>query len=96
MRSEGTAKSIPAAGVSEVSEAARFIAAGVLDVTLLLLKGVLLLSEWGFEEVFEIPIGEKGEQFQIEKDGKSIFFAESGREHFEKYPLRQHTFGWHS
>ena len=92
MRSEETSKSISAAGVSEVSEAAVFTAALVSELPG---KGVLLLPESGFEVVVEIPIGESGGQFPIEKDG-SLFFAESSQGHFEKYPLCQHTHGWHT
>ena len=34
---------------------------------------MLLLSEWGFEVVVEIPIGENGEQSPIEKDDNLFF-----------------------
>ena len=40
------------------------------------MKGVLLLSEWGFEVVVEIPIGEIGRQSPIEKHGKLFFFLQ--------------------
>ena len=63
MRSQETSKSIPAAGVSEVSEAAGFTAAWISEVSG---KGVLLLSEWEFEVVDEIHIGESGGQSPIE------------------------------
>ena len=56
MRSEETAKSISAAGVSKVSEAAGFTAAWVSELPG---KGVLLLSEGGFEVVvdrFEVEV----------------------------------------
>ena len=61
VRTEETAKSI---------SAARLTAAGVTEVMLLLGNGVLLLLEWGFEVVVEIPIGESGGRSPIEKDGK--------------------------
>ena len=57
MRSEESAIPILAAGVSEFSEAAGFTAAWVSELPG---KGVLLLSEWEFEVVVEIPIGENG------------------------------------
>ena len=86
MRSEETTESISAAGVSEVSRTSTFTEEGVSELMLLLMKGVLLHSELGFEEVVEIPFGESGGQSPIERDGK-LFFAEGGREHFEKYLL---------
>ena len=67
VRSEESVKSISAAAVSEVSEEARFTAVGVSEVMLFLMKGVLLLSECGFVEVVEIPIGESGELSPMEK-----------------------------
>ena len=79
MRSEETAKSISAAGVSEVSEAAGCIAALVSELTG---KAVLLLFVWEFELVVEIPIGESGGQSPLEKNGILFFFAKGGRGHF--------------
>ena len=70
-----TAKSTSAAGVSEVSKAARLTAAGVSEVMLLRGEGVLLLSEWGFEAVVEIPIDESGEQSPILRVGNIFFFC---------------------
>ena len=80
MRSEQTAKSISAAGVSEVPEAVGFTAAWVSEVMLLPGKGVLLLSEWGFQVVVEIPIGESGTQSPI-KEGGNLFFLQKASIH---------------
>ena len=74
VRSEETAKSISAAGVSEVSEAAWFTAAWVSE---LLGKGMLLLSEWQFEVAVVIPIGESSGQALIKKDD-NLFFCRRG------------------
>ena len=47
-------------------ETAKFLlAAGVIEVMLLLGKAVLLISGSGFELVVEVTIGESGEHFLI-------------------------------
>ena len=62
---------------------------------LFLETGGLLQSGLGLQQAVAIPIDESCGQSPIEKDGK-LFFATGVRGHFEKYPLSQHTYGWHT